>query len=80
MERLVMPTNLTAVETKIANVLASRPQCFITHPAELRSLKPMSESELRDFAAKRGWRMVRRVGGRQIEFYSDAGERAEKYL
>jgi len=35
----------------------------------------MSDHELRSFAAKNGWRVVRRVGGRQIEFYNDAGAR-----
>jgi hypothetical protein len=33
----------------------------------------MSESELRDLVYEQGWRFVRRVGGRQIEFYNDAG-------
>ena len=32
----------------------------------------MSDPELRQFAAENGWRIVRRVGGRQIEFYNDA--------
>ncbi len=73
-----MPTDLSAVETKIENVLALKPQCFITHPSELHDLKLMSASELHDFAAQRGWRTVRRIGGRQIEFYKDASERVGK--
>jgi hypothetical protein len=30
---------------------------------------------LNEFAAQRGWRLVYRVGGRQIEFYNDASLR-----
>ena len=36
----------------------------------------MSDQDLRAFAAENGWRVVRRLGGRQIEFYNDAGTRA----
>jgi hypothetical protein len=50
-----------------------RPEIFIIHPAELRVLRSMTDGQLRKFAAERGWRIVRRVGGRQIEFYNDAG-------
>jgi hypothetical protein len=71
-----MPEHLTAVEGKIARVLAMKPQCFITHPSELHVLRGLSADELRDFAQKHGWRAVRRVGGRQIEFYNDVGARA----
>ena len=67
-----MPHQLAAVEAKIATVLATKPQCFVTHRSELRVLKSMSLEELRDFAEKHGWRAVRRIGGRQIEFYNDA--------
>lgn len=66
-----MPDQTAAVAAKIARVLAVKPQCFITHPSELHALKLMSETELRDFAESRGWRKVRRVGGRQIEFYKN---------
>jgi hypothetical protein len=69
--------NLGALQAKIASVLATRPQCFITHPAELSSLKTMTPDELRAFAEKNGWRSVRRVGGRQIEFYNDATVRPD---
>ena len=69
--------NLLALEGKIASVLASKPQCFITHPAELHFLKMLTLNELRAFAEKRGWRAVRRVGGRQIEFYNDATVRPD---
>ena len=63
--------HLAAVAAKIAGVLAIKPQYFVTHPSELRVLQALSENELRDFAESRGWRKVRRVGGRQIEFYKD---------
>jgi hypothetical protein len=36
----------------------------------------MSEDEIREFAKSRGWRAIRRLGGRQIEFYNDASVRA----
>jgi hypothetical protein len=36
----------------------------------------MSEDELREFATNHGWRIIRRLGGRQIEFYNDASVRA----
>jgi hypothetical protein len=70
-----MSDDLRALETKIARVLSQKPQCFITHPAELRVLKQVSEDELLQFAIQHGWRSVRRVGGRQIEFYNDVSAR-----
>ena len=72
-----MSDQLAAVGTKIANVLAIKPQCVITHPSELRVLTSLDRDALRNFAEERGWRAVRRIGGRQIEFYNDAGLRAE---
>lgn len=63
--------NFAAVWKKIANVLAARPQCFVTHPSELGVLKSISAAELETFARERGWRVVSRIGGRQIEFYND---------
>ncbi len=63
---------LPAVITKIARMLAVKPEYFVTHPSELKIVQALSESELWDLARKQGWRFVRRVGGRQIEFYSDA--------
>lgn len=56
----------------IAERLAERPEHFITHPAELRRFRGVSDEALRQFAHEHGWRVVRRVGGRQIEFYNDA--------
>jgi hypothetical protein len=59
----------------IAQQLARRPEHFITHPAELKLFQSVSDDALRRFAHEHGWRVVRRVGGRQIEFYNDAGMR-----
>ena len=64
---------LPAVITKIARMLAVKPEYFVTHPAELKIVQALSDSELRDLALEHGWRFVRRVGGRQVEFYNDAG-------
>lgn len=70
-----MREHLAALAMKIAAVLSIKPEILITHPAELRILRSMSEDELREFAAARGWGVVRRLGRRQIEFYNDAGVR-----
>jgi len=70
-----MSPNLIAVENKIERVLSTRAECFITHPTELAALKSMSLDELERFALDQGWRVVSRLGGRQIEFYNDAGAR-----
>jgi hypothetical protein len=72
-----MPTNddLPGLTDKIAARLASKPEILIIHPAELRVLRSMTDHELRLIAKKNGWRVVRRLGGRQIEFYNDAGTR-----
>ena len=64
---------LPAVLAKIERVLALKSECFVTHPSELRVLTALSDEEMRDAAHEHGWRVVRRVGGRQIEFYNDAG-------
>ena len=64
---------LPAVITKISRMLAMNPEYFVTHPAELKVVQILSDSELRELAHEHGWRFVRRVGGRQIEFYNDAG-------
>ena len=63
---------LPAVITKIARMLAVKPEYFVTHPAELKIVQGLSDSELRDLALEQGWRFVRRVGGKRIEFYNDA--------
>ena len=76
--------NLPALTAKISAALATKPEIFITHPAELRILHSLKPDELRQYAAEHGWRVVWRVGGRQIEFYNDASVReklgAEDYL
>jgi hypothetical protein len=69
--------NLQPLIAKISAQLAVKPEIFIAHPAELRLLRSMTDDQLREFAAEHGWRIVRRVGGRQIEFYNDAGVRAQ---
>jgi hypothetical protein len=66
---------LTAMTAKIAATLANKPEVLIKHPAELRVLRTMTDKQMRDFAAEHGWRIVRRLGGRQIEFYNDASTR-----
>ena len=71
-----MNEHLPGLTAKIKAALSVRPEVFITQPAELRILHGMTDDELRQFAAEHGWRVVRRVGGRQIEFYNDAGKRA----
>ena len=68
--------DLAPVTAKISAALAMKPEVFITHPAELRLLRSLNQDELRRFAAEHGWRSVRRIGGRQIEFYNDATVRA----
>jgi len=67
-----MTDQLPAVIAKIERVLAVKPECFVTHPSELRVIAALSDEELRDITRQHGWRVVRRIGGRQIEFYNDA--------
>jgi hypothetical protein len=64
---------LPAVIAKIARMLAVEPEYSVTHPSELHVVRALSDEELRDIVRQHGWRFVRRVGGRQIEFYNDAG-------
>jgi hypothetical protein len=66
---------LSGVEAKIADELRKRPECFITHPAELGPLQQLDHAELKKFADDHGWRVVRRLGGRQLQFYNDTNER-----
>jgi hypothetical protein len=67
---------LAGLTSKIAARLATKPEIFIIHPAELLILRSMTDQDLRTLAAENGWRVVRRLGGRQIEFYNDASTRA----
>jgi hypothetical protein len=71
-----MNKDLRPLVEKISARLAVKPEVFIIHPAELRLLRSLTDSQLREFAAEHGWRVVRRLGGRQIEFYNDAGVRS----
>ncbi|HEX4629767.1 MAG TPA: hypothetical protein VH188_02280 [Chthoniobacterales bacterium] len=68
-----MNAQLPAVIAKIERMLAVKPEYFVTNPSELAVVRALSSEELRDMARQHGWRVVRRVGGRQIEFYNDAG-------
>lgn len=67
--------DLLAMQAKIAAELSKRPECFVTHPREVGVLRMQSETELQDFAHRNGWSTVRRLGGRQFQFYNDAFER-----
>ena len=67
-----MDDQLPAVISKIERVLAIKPECFLTHPTELNIIRALSDGDLGDIAQQHGWRVVRRVGGKQIEFYNDA--------
>ena len=70
---MTIQEQLPAVVAKISRMLAIKPEYFVTHPSELRVVRALSDSELSDITRQHGWRVVRRVGGRQIEFYNDAG-------
>ena len=63
--------DLIAMQNRIATELARRPECFITHPREVGVLQQLSTAELEDFARRNGWSWVRRLGGRQLQFYND---------
>ena len=69
-----MHEDLPALAAKIAKVLSCGSEYLVTQPPELRILREMSEAEVREFAKSQGWRVIRRLGGRQIEFYNDAGK------
>ena len=71
-----MHNNLPALAAKIGERLSKSSEYLVTHPSELRVLREMSEDEVRQFAKSHGWRVISRLGGRQIEFYNDAGVRA----
>ena len=72
---IFMHDYLPALAVKIANVLSVKAEYVVTRPAELRILREMSENDVTEFAKNHGWRMIRRLGGRQIEFYNDASQR-----
>lgn len=66
---------LSALIAKIGRMLSLKPEYLVTQPAELRILHGMSDSDIKEFARSHGWRVIRRLGGRQIEFYNDADPR-----
>jgi len=70
-----MDKEVPALAAKIAKALSRGSEYVVTQPAELRILRAMSEAEVAEFAKSHGWRVIR-LGGRQIEFYNDAGVRA----
>jgi hypothetical protein len=72
LDELVMHEHLPALAVKIAKALSIKSEYVVTQPVELRILRDMPESEVREFANSHGWRVIRRLGGRQIEFYNDA--------
>ena len=63
---------LPAMIEKISRMLAIKPEYFVTHLSELRVVRALSIEQLQEMARQQGWRVERRVGGRQIEFYNDA--------
>ena len=67
---MTMREHLPALATKISKVLSIKPEYLVTQPAELRILREMSDADVREFAKSHGWRVIRRLGGRQIEFYN----------
>jgi hypothetical protein len=69
---------LEPIARVIAQRLAVKPEHFITHPTEKLLFRSVSDAELHIFASENGWRVVRRLGGRRIEFYNDAHERQER--
>ena len=71
-----MDKKLPALGAKIAKALSRGSEYVVTQPAELRILREMSEAEVSEFAKSYGWCVIRRLGGRQIEFYNDASTRA----
>ena len=71
-----MHNDLPALAAKVGQRLSISSEYLITQPAELRVLREMADDELREFARSHGWRIIRRLGGRQIEFYNDASARA----
>jgi hypothetical protein len=70
-----MHPGLLALAEKIVKVLSRVSEYVVTQPAELRVLGEMSDAELSEFANSHGWSVIRRLGGRQIEFYNDASMR-----
>ena len=71
-----MHNDLPALAAKIGERLSMSSEYIVTQPAELRVLQDLTEDQIREFAKSHGWRIIRRLGGRQIGFYNDASVRA----
>ena len=71
-----MHEELSGLAAKIAGALSRESEYVVTQPAELRVLREMSDADVSEFAKSHGWCVIRRLGGRQIEFYNDASQRA----
>ena len=71
-----MHNDLPALAAKIGERLSMSSEYIVTQPAELRVLRDLTEDQIREFAKSHGWGIIRRLGGRQIEFYNDASVRA----
>jgi len=67
-----MHEHLPALAVKVAKMLSIKSEYVVTQPAELRILSELSEADVREFAKSHDWRVIRRLGGRQIEFCNDA--------
>lgn len=74
-ETMTPRDQLPAMIAKISDELSKRPEYFVTHPAEMKVLNKVSDAELDRIAHDHGWRFVRRVGRRQIQFYNDVSVR-----
>jgi len=70
-----MHPDLSGLAAKVTKELSRESEYVVTQPAELRVLRGMSDAEVSEFATSHGWRAIRRLGGRQIEFYNDASLR-----
>jgi len=70
-----MHPDLLGLAAKVAGELSRESEYVVTQPAELRVLREMSDAEVSEFATSHGWRVICRLGGRQIEFYNDASLR-----
>jgi len=71
-----MHPDLSGLAAKLTEQLSRESEYVVTQPAELRVLREMSDAEVSDFAKNHGWRVIHRLGGRQIEFYNDASLRS----
>src|SRR5437667_227734 len=67
-------------QTPLQPLCAQRTSCLLLRSAGLKSAartdwKSMLPEGIEELALEHGWRAVSRLGGRQIEFYNDAGAR-----